>query len=50
MRDKPRPENPGRPAEAVPPTTVANVEVDIAGANQFSISEMSAYRILNRKK
>ena len=53
MRDKPRP---GRPAEAVTPTMVANVFVkeDLRGtlqdvANQFSIGKASAHQILQEK-
>ena len=55
MRDNPRP---GRPAEAVTPTVVANVEVFVnkvhrmilqEAANQFSIGKASAHQTLHKK-
>ena len=56
MRDKPRP---GRPAEAVTPTMVANVEVFVNKDHrvtleevvyQFSIGKALAYQILHKNK
>ena len=55
MRDKPRP---GRPAKAVTPIMVANVQVVVNKdhlvalqevAYQFSISKASAHQILHEK-